>query len=105
MDGIDQLIVYLCFVLHWTFPEACQFVKETPLKKVKAFIKELEYLKSLEDYQIASNFAGIIATMGSSQKHKYRVPDIIGQPPRREGYQDELYQAAQKANIKLPEEK
>jgi hypothetical protein len=102
---MDELIVYLCLNLHWTFPEACRFVNETPLKKVKAFVSELQYQKSMEDYRIASNAALIIATWANAQKkgNHYKVKDFIGQPPQRQDTPNKLKTAIEKANIKLPE--
>jgi len=101
---MDELIVYLCFVCHWTFPEACQFVKETPLRQVRAFVAELEYQKSVEDYRMASNFAMALAVWANSQKkgNHYRVTDFIGQPPQRKNSKSKLAKAADKENIKLP---
>jgi hypothetical protein len=103
---MDELIVYLCFVCHWTFPEAVRFAKETPIRKVKAFVAELQYQKAVEDYRIASNSALIIATWANAQKkgNHYRITDFIGQPPHRKDAPDKLKKAIEKANIKLPEE-
>lgn len=103
---MDELIVYLCFTLHWTFPEAAKFVRETPLRKVKAFMAELQYQKAFEDYKIASNSALIIATWANAQKkgNHYRITDFIGKPPQREDAPDKLKKAIEKAGIKLPED-
>lgn len=101
---MDELIVYLCLVCHWTFDYACKFVSETPLRKVRAFVKELQYQKSVEDYRIASNFAMGICTWANAQKkgNHYKISDFIGQPPQRAGHKNKLANAAEKANIKLP---
>jgi hypothetical protein len=102
---MDELIVYLCFTLHWTYPQAYNFVHKTPLKIVRAFVMELEYLKSVEDYRIASNSALIIATWANAQKkgNHYQTKDFVGKPPQRKGAPDNLKKAIEKANIKLPE--
>ncbi len=104
MDNIDSVVVYLCLICHWTFGEACQFVKETPLRKVRAFMAELEYQKSVEDYRMSSNFAMALAAWANSQKkgNHYRITDFIGQPPQRANVKSKLTKAADKANIKLP---
>jgi hypothetical protein len=104
---MDELIVYLCLTLHWTFPEACRFVNETPLKKMRAFVKELQYQKAMEDYREAANFTIIIATWANAQKkgNHFKTTDFIGQPPQRKDSPDKLKKAIEKANIKLPEDK
>jgi len=104
---MDELIVSLCLICHWTYPEACRFVNETPIKKVRAFVKELQYQKAMEDYRVASNAALIIATWANAQKkgNHYQVKDFIGQPPQRADTPDRLKAAIEKANIKLPEDK
>ena len=101
---MDELIVYLCLNLGWTFTEASSFIRETPIKKVNEFVQELQYQKEVENYRIASNFALVIKTWANAQKkgNHYRVSDFIGQPPHRKV---DLTEAAKKANIKLPEEK
>jgi hypothetical protein len=98
---MDELIVWLCLTLGWTFDEAHTFATKTSIKKVNAFVEELQYQKAIEDYRIASNFAVIVATMASSKQRKYKVTDIIGQPPTRKV---SLKKAADKAGIKMPEE-
>ena len=98
---MDELIVYLCRVLHWSFDESLKFVRQTPLKKLNAFVKELQYQKSVEDYRQAANFASIVCTLASSRQRIYKVQDIIGQPPAREPEHEALKQAAEKAGIKL----
>ena len=104
MDDIDTTIVYLCFVLGWTFDYACEFVNKTPLKKLKMFMAELEYQKSIRDYQISSNSAMIICTWANSLKkgNRYRITDFIGKLPQRTNTKNKLAEAAEKANIKLP---
>lgn len=99
---MDRLTTYLCFTLHWTYPQSYRFVHKTPLKIVRAFVKELEYLKSVEDYRIASHSAMVIATWANAQKkgNSFKITDFIGQPPQRPG---NLKKAIEKANIKLPE--
>ena len=104
---MDELIVYLCLTLHWTFDEACKFAKEQPLRKVRAFVKELQYQKAFEDYRVAANSALIICTWANAQKkgNHYRVTDFIGETPGRTGTKsktNKLAKAAEKANIKLP---
>lgn len=99
---MDELIVSLCLILGWTFDEACKFVTEQPIKKVKLFVAELQYQKAVEDYRMAANFASIIATMASSKQRRYTVSEIIGHPPQRANTEDKIVKAAQKANIKLP---
>ncbi len=101
---MDELIVYLCLNLGWTFEYACKFVKETPIKKVRIFVAELQYQKSIEDYRIASNSAMIIATWANAQKkgNHYRITDFIGQPPQSPGHKSKLNKAAENANNKLP---
>ena len=98
---MDELIVWLCLVLGWTFPDAKQFVTETPIKKLNKFVEELQYQKAVDDYKLAANFAVIVATLASSKQRKYKVTDIIGQPPARKIEPSELKQAADKAGIKL----
>lgn len=100
---MDELIVWLCLTLGWTFDEAHTFVTKTAIKKLNAFVEELKYQKEVENYQIASNFALVIKTWANAQKkgNHYRVSDFIGQPPHRKV---NLFEAAKKANIKLPEE-
>jgi hypothetical protein len=98
---MDELIVYLCLVCHWTFEYSCKFVRETNVKKLNAFVEELQYQKAVEDYRQAANFAVIVATLASSKQRKYKVQDIIGQPPARKVEPSELKQAADKAGIKL----
>lgn len=101
---MDELIVYLCLNLGWTFEYACKFVKETPIKKLNVFVTELQYQKAIEDYRIASNFATIVCTMASSKRQKYKVTDIIGQPPQRKQRLDKLKTAIKNAGIIMPEE-
>jgi hypothetical protein len=78
-------------------------VRETNVKKLNAFVEELQYQKAVEDYRQASNFAVIVCTLASSKQRKYKVQDIIGQPPARKVKPSELKQAADKAGIKLEE--
>lgn len=103
MDDIDSTIVYLCLVCHWTFPEACKFIKETPIKKVRAFVEELQYQKSIEDYKVAANSAMIITVWANAQKkgNHFKITDFIGQLPQRPGTKGELTKAAENI-IKLP---
>jgi hypothetical protein len=98
---MDELIVFLCLSLHWTFDESLKFVRQTPIKKLNAFIEELQYQKAVEDYRQAANFASIVCTLASSKQRKYKVQDIIGPAPARKAAPDELKQAAEKAGIKL----
>lgn len=104
MDDIDEFIVYLCFICHWTFDDACKFVKEQPIRKVRAFLIELQYQKAISDYQMASNSAMMICTWANAQKkgNHYRITDFIGHPPQHLGVKNKLTKAAEKANIKLP---
>ncbi len=85
MDNIDTLIVRLCFLLGWTFEYTCEFVKKTPIKKVRAFMAELEYQKSVEDYRIAANSAMIITIWANAQNkgNCYKIAKYIGNPPQR----------------------
>ena len=100
---MDELIVWLCLVLHWPYEESLKFVRQTPIKKLNAFVEELQYQKAVEDYRQASNFAVIVCTLASSKQRKYKVQDIIGHPPARKIEPNELKQAAEKAGIKLEE--
>jgi hypothetical protein len=100
-NGLDALIVFLCLSLHWTFDESLKFVRQTPIKKLNAFVEELQCQKAVEDYRQAANFASIVCTMASSKQRKYKVTDIIGPPPSRKADPGELRQAADKAGIKL----
>ncbi len=103
MDDIDSVIVYLCYVCHWTFSESCKFIKDTPVKKVRTFIEELQYQKAISDYQAAANSALIICTWANAQKkgNHYRITDFIGQPPQRKNRREKLTKAAE-GIIKLP---
>ena len=87
----------------WTFPETLRFVTETPIKKLNTFIEELQYQKAVDDYKLAANFAVIVCTLASSKQRKYKVTDIVGQPPTRKVEPDKLKKAADKAGIKMPE--
>ncbi|MDD5510916.1 MAG: hypothetical protein PHI12_08900 [Dehalococcoidales bacterium] len=102
---LDSAVVYLCLTLHWTFPEAVRFVKETPIRKVRAFMAELAYQKSVEDYRTASYSALIICTWANAQKkgNHYQIKDFIGQPPQRKNAKSTLSEAIEKAGIKMPE--
>ena len=100
---MDELIVWLCLTLGWTFPEAHRFVTETPVKKLNTFIEELQYQVAVDDYKLAANFAVIVATLASSKQRKYKVTDIVGQPPTRKAEPDKLKKSADKAGIKMPE--
>ena len=100
---MDELIVYIILNTGWTLEYTTELVKNLPIKKLNAFIKELQYQKSLEDYKIASNFALIVATMASSSKRKYKVTDIVGRPPQREIKQNVLSDAAKREGIILKE--
>ncbi len=106
MDDIDSVIVRLCFLLGWTFEYSCEFIKNTPVKKVKSFIEELEYQKSIEDYRLASNAAMIITVWANAQKkgNRFKVTDFIGHIPQRKGYKQKLAKAAE-GIIKLEGEK
>ncbi len=106
MDEIDQLIVYLCLTLGWTFEYACDFVKNQDVKKLQTFVKELQYQKSVEDYRYASNFAMALSVWANSLKkgNHYKVSDFIGQPPQREGYKPKLKRIAEVEGIKMPKE-
>ncbi len=96
MDNIDYLVVRLCFLLGWTFDYSCEFIKKTPVKKVRAFIDELEYQKSVEDYRLASNAAMIITIWANAQsKKRYRVTDFIGPPPQRKISKEKLVRATE----------
>lgn len=98
---MDELIVFIIRETGWTFGETLRFVMETPIKKLNAFIDELLYQKAVDDYKLAANFAVIVATLASSKQRKYKVTDIIGQPPTRKVEPDKLKKAADKAGIKL----
>lgn len=100
---MDELIIFIIRETGWTLDYTTELVKNLPIKKLNAFIKELQYQKSLEDYKIASNFALIVATMASSSKRKYKVTDIIGRPPQREVKKDVLTDAAKREGIILKE--
>lgn len=101
---MDELIVFLIRETGWTFPETLRFVTETPIKKLNKFVEELQYQVAVDDYKLAANFAVIVATLASSKQRKYKVQDIVGQPPTRKVEPGELKQAADKAGIKMPEE-
>ncbi len=102
MDDVDYLVVRLCFLLGWTFEYSCEFIKNTSVKKVRAFIEELEYQKSVEDYRLASNAAMIITVWANAQsKRRFRVTDFIGYPPQRKGTKEKLIRATE-GIIKLP---
>jgi hypothetical protein len=107
MDNVDETIVYLCLTLGWTFPESVRFVKETPLKKVRLFVKELQYQKAVEDYRMSQNFAMALTTWANAQKkgNHFTAKDFIGSHPQRDDSQEQLSKAIKKAGIKLPEEK
>jgi len=65
---------------------------------------ELQYQKSLSDYQIAANSAMIISTWANAQKKgsRYKIKDFIGNPPQRNNAKETLIKASEKAGIKLP---
>ncbi len=101
---VDSVIVYLCLVCHWTFSEACRFITETPIRKVRTFMAELQYQKSVANYQIAANSAMVICTWANAQKkgNRFKVSDFIGQLPQRSNAKSKLKEASEKAGIKLP---
>ena len=100
---MNDLIVLLMREFGWTLEYTTHLVGTLPIKKLNALIKELKYQKAVENYQIASNFAMIIASWASAQsKRTYRVSDFIGQPPSRNGKKDDLYDKAEKAGIRMP---
>ena len=100
---MDELIIFIIRETGWTFPETLRFVTETPIKKLNTFVEELQYQKAVDDYKLAANFAVIVATLASSKQRKYKVTDIVGQPPTRKVEPDKLKKAADKAGIKMPE--
>ena len=105
---MDELIVFLMREFGWTLEYTQNLIRKLPLKKLNALIAEVKFQKSVDDYQIASNFAMVIANWASAQSKnkRYKVTDFIGQPPSRETPKEypTLTEVAEKQGIKLPKE-
>ena len=105
---MDELIVFLMREFGWSLEYTVGLVKTLPVKKLNTLIAELTYQRAVEDYQIASNFAMIIANWASAQTkgRKYKVTDFIGQPPQRTETikQPSLQEVAEEQGIKMPKE-
>ena len=103
---MDELIVFLMREFGWTLEYTQNLAKTLPLKKLNALIAEVKFQKSVDDYQLASNFAMVIANWASAQTKgkRYKVTDFIGQPPNREAPKKypSLTEVAEKQGIKLP---
>ena len=102
---MDELVVFLMREFGWELEYTTKLVQTLPVKKLNALVKEVQYQKSVEDYQTATNFAMIIANWASAQsKNKnYKVIDFIGKPPNRTGESGTgLRELAQKEGIIMP---
>ena len=102
---MDELIVLFMRRFGWTLEYTVNLVNTLPLNKLQVLIKEVKFQKALEDYEVARNFAMVIANWASAQgKKRYRISDFIGSPPRRDDYKEpDLREIARQKGIILPE--
>ncbi len=99
---MDEIVVFLMREFGWTLEYATNLAKKLPLKKLNVLIDETKYQKSVDEYNLAANFALIITIwLNAQSKKRYRITDFIGQPPQRKN-EDILEKAAKKEGIILP---
>lgn len=103
---MDEVIVFLMREFGWTLEYTQNLVRTLPLKKLNALIAEVKFQRAVDDYQLASNSAMIIANWASAQakNKKYKISDFIGQPPRRAKPEKppSLQEVAGKQGIRMP---
>lgn len=101
---MDEVIVFLMREFGWTLEYTVELVNNLDIDKLQALIKETRFQRAEQDYRMASNFAMIIASWATAQgKKKYRIVDFIGNPPRRDDYQDpDLRGIAERQGIIVP---
>ncbi len=101
---MDEIVVFLMREFGWTLEYATNLAKKLPLKKLNVLIDETKYQKSVDEYNLAANFALIISVWLNSQTkgRKYKITDFIGQYPQRKGQENILEKAAKKEGIILP---
>ncbi len=105
-----ELVVLCMREFGWELEYAEKTIGLMPLKKLNTLIEELNYQRSVDAYNTASHFAGVMATIinmtyrGKGAK-RATVKDAIGQPPRRSGEASvkTLREAAEELGIRLPE--
>ena len=98
---MDELIVFLMREFGWQYEYTRDLVRTLPITQLNALIEETQFQESVNDYRQASYAAAIVVALVSSSKHRKKVTDIIGQPPKRKGGPT-LEQAARKQGIKMP---
>lgn len=76
---INELIVLLIRETGWSL----EYIRSLPIDDFYALVQEIAYQKALDRYEQMKNAAMIVATLASSDRHKYSVTDIIGPPPER----------------------
>ena len=81
---MDEIVVFLMRQFGWTLEYTTNLVSTLEIGKLNALIKEVQYQKKLDDYNLASNFAMLIANWASAQgNRRYQIKDFIGKPPKR----------------------
>ncbi len=83
MRDIDQTVVYLMRIYHWSLEYTTALVQRLPLRKLNKLISETQAQERKARYEEASNFAMICAVLVNLQsKDKRSIEDFIGRPPQ-----------------------
>jgi len=76
----NELIVFVIRQTGWSL----EYVRAIPFDFLMALVEELRYQRAVDNYNMASNFAMVIANWASAMgKRRYRVSDFVGYPPYR----------------------
>ena len=75
----NELIVFVIRETGWSL----EYVQQMSLATLSTLVEEMKFQKAIEDYNLMSGFALIVATLASSKNRRYRVEEIIGSPPTR----------------------
>ena len=96
---MDEIIIFLMRCFSWELEYTVNLVNTLPLTKLNALIKEAQYQKAVDEYNLARYL--VMASRGKGKVLK----DFIGDPPSREIKEAprELREVAEEAGIKMPE--
>lgn len=95
----DEVIVYVIRKTGWPL----DYVRSMNIRDLKPFVEELKHQEGMKNYRLAypiyDCFAMLFTAFG---KRRYTAEDFMGEMPQRKLEEVNIWQAAEKAGIRVP---